>query len=189
MGFYTSRGRGRMLPLLLFAIWLVLGATAAPCPGSLRSTSAALPESPRAEVSLAASSVPPAEASRIQHPATRTVLSAAVPDRPPAEPPSAALIHHRDRPAKKWYGFVPRCSSRQACPDTASSNCPKAARLPAPPGALTLDDAIEQLLRQNLNLIALRHEIPMAQADVLTASLRANPDLLCRYPACSLRPL
>jgi cobalt-zinc-cadmium efflux system outer membrane protein len=30
-------------------------------------------------------------------------------------------------------------------------------------------------MRQNLTLLALRHEVPLAQADVLTASLRANP--------------
>jgi outer membrane protein, heavy metal efflux system len=44
-----------------------------------------------------------------------------------------------------------------------------------PPNGLTLDQAIARLLDQNLSLIALRFEIPMAQADVLTASLRANP--------------
>src|SRR5205085_9540916 len=46
---------------------------------------------------------------------------------------------------------------------------------PRPPGNLTLDAAIDLLIRQNLNLLAYRHEITMAQADVLTASLRANP--------------
>lgn len=45
----------------------------------------------------------------------------------------------------------------------------------ATPGGLTLDDAIERLVGQNLNLLALRHEIDQAQADVLTASLRTNP--------------
>ncbi|SIO34231.1 outer membrane protein, cobalt-zinc-cadmium efflux system [Singulisphaera sp. GP187] len=45
---------------------------------------------------------------------------------------------------------------------------------PVEPG-LTLDVAIETLLRNNLNLIALKFEIPMAQADALTASLRTNP--------------
>src|SRR5262249_51166440 len=42
---------------------------------------------------------------------------------------------------------------------------------------LTLDAAIERLVGQNLGLLALRHEIDQAQADVLTASLRANPVL------------
>lgn len=46
-----------------------------------------------------------------------------------------------------------------------------------PPDGLTLDAAIERLLRANLDLLALRYEIPMAEADVLTASLRNNPIL------------
>jgi outer membrane protein, heavy metal efflux system len=46
---------------------------------------------------------------------------------------------------------------------------------PGPPNGLTLDAAIEELIQQNLDLFALRLEIPMADADVLTANLRANP--------------
>ncbi|QEH32354.1 Cobalt-zinc-cadmium resistance protein CzcC precursor [Aquisphaera giovannonii] len=42
-------------------------------------------------------------------------------------------------------------------------------------GGLTVGDAIDFLIRENLGLIAMRYEIPMAEADVLTASLRANP--------------
>lgn len=48
---------------------------------------------------------------------------------------------------------------------------------PGPPDGLTLDAAIAMLLRQNLDLMALRYEIPKAQADLLTASLRNNPIL------------
>jgi cobalt-zinc-cadmium efflux system outer membrane protein len=44
-----------------------------------------------------------------------------------------------------------------------------------PPDGLTLDAAIERLVHHNLNLRALSFEIPQAQADILTASLRANP--------------
>ena len=40
---------------------------------------------------------------------------------------------------------------------------------------MDLDAAIEQLVKQNLDLEAARLEIPMAEADVLTANLRANP--------------
>jgi cobalt-zinc-cadmium efflux system outer membrane protein len=40
---------------------------------------------------------------------------------------------------------------------------------------MNLDAAIEQLVRQNLDLQAARMEVPMADADVLTANLRANP--------------
>ena len=43
------------------------------------------------------------------------------------------------------------------------------------PGGMNLDTAIEILIKQNLDLEAARLEIPMADADVLTANLRANP--------------
>jgi cobalt-zinc-cadmium efflux system outer membrane protein len=44
-----------------------------------------------------------------------------------------------------------------------------------PANGLTLDAAIVRLLQNNLNLLSLKYEIPMAEADVLTASLRNNP--------------
>jgi cobalt-zinc-cadmium efflux system outer membrane protein len=44
-----------------------------------------------------------------------------------------------------------------------------------PPNGLTLDQAIDRLVRQNLDLQGKQLEIPQARADVLTASLRANP--------------
>ena len=46
-----------------------------------------------------------------------------------------------------------------------------------PPNGLTLDDALALLQRENLNLRAKRLEIPQAEADILTAGLRANPFL------------
>jgi cobalt-zinc-cadmium efflux system outer membrane protein len=46
-----------------------------------------------------------------------------------------------------------------------------------PAGALSLDQAIEVLVRSNLDLRASFYELPQADADVLTASLRANPIL------------
>jgi cobalt-zinc-cadmium efflux system outer membrane protein len=42
-------------------------------------------------------------------------------------------------------------------------------------GGLSVSDAIDLLVRENLNIIAMRYEIPMADADILTAGLRANP--------------
>ena len=42
-------------------------------------------------------------------------------------------------------------------------------------GGMTLDAAIEQLVGQNLDLLAAKMEVPMAEADILTANLRANP--------------
>ena len=43
------------------------------------------------------------------------------------------------------------------------------------PGNMDLDAAINMLVGQNLDLMAAKLEIPMAEADVLTANLRANP--------------
>jgi outer membrane protein, heavy metal efflux system len=42
-------------------------------------------------------------------------------------------------------------------------------------GNMDLDAAINMLVSQNLDLLAAKLEIPMAEADVLTANLRANP--------------
>jgi cobalt-zinc-cadmium efflux system outer membrane protein len=44
-----------------------------------------------------------------------------------------------------------------------------------PANGLTLDGAINRLVSNNLNLLALKFEVPMAAADVLTAGLRNNP--------------
>ena len=52
---------------------------------------------------------------------------------------------------------------------------PAGAEDEGPPNGLTLDAAIERLMQANLNLRAQAMEIPQAQADILTASLRANP--------------
>lgn len=46
-----------------------------------------------------------------------------------------------------------------------------------PPEGLTLDQAIERLVRHNLLLRSQAFELPQADADILTASLRANPIL------------
>ncbi|WP_165243536.1 TolC family protein [Paludisphaera soli] len=48
---------------------------------------------------------------------------------------------------------------------------------PGPEDGLTLDAAVDRLLKGNLNVAALRYEIPKADADVLTAGLRSNPIL------------
>lgn len=46
-----------------------------------------------------------------------------------------------------------------------------------PPDGLTIDRAIARLLRDNLDLKSKSFEIPQAEADILTAGLRANPIL------------
>ena len=54
-----------------------------------------------------------------------------------------------------------------------------------PPDGLTLDQAIDRLIRHNIDLRSKAFEIPQAEADILTAGLRANPvlysDVQC-YP-------
>ncbi len=44
-----------------------------------------------------------------------------------------------------------------------------------PPDGLTLDAAIEQMLAANLDILALKYEIPQADAEIITAGLRTNP--------------
>jgi outer membrane protein, heavy metal efflux system len=44
-----------------------------------------------------------------------------------------------------------------------------------PADGLTLDQAIDRTIRANLDLMARHYEIPLAQADILQASLRSNP--------------
>ncbi len=53
---------------------------------------------------------------------------------------------------------------------------------------MDLDAAINMLVSQNLDLMAAKLEIPMAEADVLTANLRANPIFYADTAAHSLRP-
>jgi outer membrane protein, heavy metal efflux system len=44
-----------------------------------------------------------------------------------------------------------------------------------PPNGLTIDQAIDVCVKQNIDLYAQRLEISMAEADILTANLRGNP--------------
>ena len=70
-----------------------------------------------------------------------------------------------------------------ATPDQPSVSVPASGPLalpptdedPGPPDGLTLDEAINRLVRDNLDLRSKAIEIPQARADYLTASLRANP--------------
>ncbi len=54
---------------------------------------------------------------------------------------------------------------------------PTAVEDEGPADGLTLDQAIDRLLRKNLDLVTKAYEIPQAESDVLTAGLRANPIL------------
>ena len=73
--------------------------------------------------------------------------------------------------------FRPREIEAAQVPQYGELTEPAAPESPGPPGGLTLDGAIDMLMLQNLALVALRYEIPMSRADVLTAGLRANPIL------------
>jgi outer membrane protein, heavy metal efflux system len=67
--------------------------------------------------------------------------------------------------------------------DIPAANIPAAGPLsmppteedPGPADGMTLDQAIDLLIKNNLDLSSKFYEIPQAKADILTASLRANP--------------
>jgi cobalt-zinc-cadmium efflux system outer membrane protein len=71
--------------------------------------------------------------------------------------------------------FRPVVAEREQAPAYGELELPAKEEEIGPPDGMTLDMAMQRLVDRNLNLIALRYEIPMAQADVLTSSLRANP--------------
>ncbi len=71
--------------------------------------------------------------------------------------------------------FKPQVLEAAETPSYGQLEEPNKPENPGPANGLTLDGAIARLIDQNLNLMALKFEIPMGQADVLTASLRANP--------------
>ena len=96
--------------------------------------------------------------------------------------------------ARGGSGRVPRKASKESSPTRSVSmslpdnNSSGDATVTSPFGAatsfaddegdragLSLDSAIERMLCANLDLQALRQEIPQAQADILSAGLRSNP--------------
>lgn len=95
--------------------------------------------------------------SRAPSSVTRPQASVAVPAPPPLSP-----IHEAPSFELPLYGRL---------------DLPAEAEDEGPPGGLTLDQAIDRLVHANLDLRSKYLEIPQAQADVLTAGLRANPVL------------
>jgi cobalt-zinc-cadmium efflux system outer membrane protein len=83
-----------------------------------------------------------------------------------APQPAVMRIQQLNRPAQLQPADIPRYGELEV---------PVAEEEEGPPDGLTLDGAIQRLLDANLNLLALKFELPMADADVLTASLRNNP--------------
>lgn len=70
---------------------------------------------------------------------------------------------------------APRAEPVSAFPLYGTLAVPTGPDEDGPPDGLTLDQAIDRLVRDNLDLRARAHELPKAAADVLTAGLRANP--------------
>jgi cobalt-zinc-cadmium efflux system outer membrane protein len=70
---------------------------------------------------------------------------------------------------------APQPSPLPSAPFYGTLELPKEEVDEGPPNGLTLDQAIGLLIERNLDLRAKYLEIPQARADVLTASLRANP--------------
>ena len=73
-------------------------------------------------------------------------------------------------------GIAPTANNPAATiPVSGPLSMPPTEENTGPPDGLTLDQAIERLIRENLDLRSKFFEIPQAKADILTASLRANP--------------
>ena len=90
----------------------------------------------------------------------------------------ADLLQSRHRPRDVETGrmMIARLKPAEIA-NYGSIDLPKGPEDLGPIDGMTLDQAIERLLAANLALLALSYEIPMADADVLTASLRNNPIL------------
>ncbi len=84
--------------------------------------------------------------------------------------PTAALRRLEAQP-----DFKVRAIPEAAVPAYGALELPPAEVPIGPENGYTLDDAVQLLVDRNLELIALRFEVPMADADVLTAGLRSNP--------------
>ncbi len=86
-------------------------------------------------------------------------------------------------PGMSFGGNVTALQGVARTPDLPAATIPAAGPLsippteedPGPSEGMTLDQAIERLVHENLDLRSKFFEIPQAKADILTASLRANP--------------
>src|SRR5215813_135192 len=84
------------------------------------------------------------------------------------------LAQEGSRQAVKQLDLAERLN---AAPQTA---------VPAPARSVTLTDAVEIFMRQNLQLVAARYDIDTAEAEKLTARLRPNPQLSIASSGLSL---
>lgn len=94
--------------------------------------------------------------------ATRAPSSISTPGGNVLRPPSVGIA-------------APRPTERFETPSFGSFSIPSGPEEEGPPDGLTLDAAIEGLIRNNRDLQGKFLEIPQADADILTAGLRANP--------------
>ena len=84
-----------------------------------------------------------------------------------APQPGVSRLQRISQPATLESASVPRYGDLDLPTDADSEE--------GPANGLTIDVAIDRLLKANISLLALKFEIPMAEADILTASLRNNP--------------
>ncbi len=88
--------------------------------------------------------------------------------------PGRAVLGHRSTPVIESPGLPPELGST-GIPEPSALSRDSLDHDDGPPAGLTLDAAIERLVRFNPELRSKSLEIPQAQADVLTAGLRENP--------------
>ncbi len=86
----------------------------------------------------------------------------------------AAASEAQRRPVEELHIRPPQALGAQPRPFLGALEIPERED-EGPPNGLTLDGAIALLVRQNYELRTKRFDIPQSRADVLTASLRANP--------------
>jgi outer membrane protein, heavy metal efflux system len=80
------------------------------------------------------------------------------------------------RSSLSLQGVAPTANNPSATiPVSGPLSLPPTEEDPGPPNGLTLDQAIDILIHENLDLKSKFYEIPQSRADILTASLRANP--------------
>jgi cobalt-zinc-cadmium efflux system outer membrane protein len=79
-------------------------------------------------------------------------------------------------PADQPSGFAaPQPIANFATPSYGSYALPSGPADEGPPDGLTLDQSVERMLQNNIDLHSKFYEITQAEADILTAGLRANP--------------
>lgn len=92
----------------------------------------------------------------------------------PRVPASISMPEEGPTPRARSLG-APEALPIPRAPLYGSLSLPDGEESEGPPGGMTIEEAMDRLIRENLDLRSKSLEIPQARADVLTASLRANP--------------